>query len=276
MYIRTPVDDFSGYGIAPAAVATAAGIGAAALSFAQAIFAQPNCNFCVSSTGVNYKHPITSRDRKYRRCEKLLLIRAFTPLPAMLNVTPDIERKKGWGEKFWFKLSYEYNGNDLNNVRVEPLINKSSDLRKSVFTISFAPDRASDEGDPVAEVVFRISGSWRIYRLGFTDTIVSFSGDLYVRADGSVRVEHFQAEKDYVWLGSLSNNCPLIAPFVPKRNFFSIAILFPFAKDNVSESEVRRLYEWVSHLPASTREKFSRGEITVNIDGFASRPGREL
>src|SRR5713101_1081496 len=93
MYIRTTLDDFPGYGIAPAAVATAVGIGAAVWSVGQSIFAQPDCNLCFSSTAVDYKHPNTPLDRKYARCEKLFWIGAYTPGPLPL----DFVRKKNLG-----------------------------------------------------------------------------------------------------------------------------------------------------------------------------------
>ena len=67
-----------------------------------------------------------------------------------------------------------------------------------------------------------------------------------------------------------------VPPKPPVRKPFSLAILFPFAKDTVSESEARRMYEWVNSWPATTRDKIARGEITVSIAGLASRPGKGL
>jgi hypothetical protein len=117
-------------------------------------------------------------------------------------------------------------------------------------------------------------------------TIVSFSGNLHVRADGVATVKDFTSEKGYVWFVALSPvptaPCLFRPPYIPPppvlplRKPFWLAILFPFAKDTVSEADARRIYEWVGSWPGTTRDKIASGEITVSIAGFASRPGKGL
>jgi hypothetical protein len=275
MYIQTNVDDFPGYGISPAGVKGAVELGAAVLSFGRDLFR--GGSFSTTSSVVNYMHENTPIDKKFTLCTRRLRINTTKPNPFL---TLDLIKKHNVGERFWFELSYEYNGNDLRNVAVRPLPDQSSDLTKSEFTITFAGNSYSLPRDPVSEIVFRISGTWKAWDpLPFMDTIVSFSGDLYVRADGSARVGNFKSEKGLVWFVSLSNSCPVVAPFVhraPVRKSFSLAILFPFNKHRVSENDVRRIHDWVNSWPSRTREKIARKEILVTIEGFASHPGKGL
>jgi OmpA family len=276
MYIRTKVDDFLGYGLSPAGVKGAVEIGAAVLSFGRDLFR--GGSFSTTSSVVNYMHENTSPDRKFTYCAKRLRINATKPPPFPISL--DFIKQKNLGEKFWFELSYEYNGNDLRNVAIRPLIDQSSDLSKSEFTITFAGNAYSLPRDPIAEVVFRISGSWKAWDpVPFMDTIVSFSGDLFVRADGSARIGNFSSEKGLVWFVSLGNSCPIVAPYAPQapvRKSLSLPILFPFNKHKVSEIDVRRLHDWVKSWPSTIREKIARGEVMVTIEGFASRPGEGL
>jgi hypothetical protein len=272
MYIRT--NAFHGYGGVPAAATGAIELGAAVLSFGQALFT--GGSFSTQSSVVNYLHQNTPLDQKFVRCKRRFRISAAKPGPVPL----DFIKKADAGEKFWFELSYDYNGNDLRNVSVEPLMDKSNTLRKSEFKITFTGNAYSPERDPVAEVVFRISGTWKAWDpVPFMDTVVSFSGNLYVRADGSARVADFKSEKDLVWYGTMTNSCSVVPPYIPKapvRKYFSLPILFPIGKHAVSANDIKRIHAWTVSWPSTTRMKIARGEIMVTIEGFASRPGGEL
>ena len=274
MYILTNSDSALGFGLNPGAVVKVVEVGSAALTFGRDLFT--GGNFSTTASVLSYVHDSTPPDQKFTSCKKQFQIKAYTPGPLPLQFA----KQKSIGENFWFDLSYEYNGNDLRNVAVEPLLDASSTLRKSEFNITFAGDKYSLPRDPVAEVVYHIGGRWKAWNpVPFMDTIVSFSGDLHVRADGSARIENFKSEKGYVWYASMTNNCAIAAPCVPKEPFlklFWLPILFPLGKHKVSEDCVRIMHEWVSSWPNATREKIARGAITMIIEGFASRPGGEL
>jgi outer membrane protein OmpA-like peptidoglycan-associated protein len=279
MYIRT--NQLHGFsqapapGIGPVAVIE---LGAAVLSLGRDLFT--GGSFSTQSSVVNYIHQNTPLTQKFVTCKrrfKLLAAKPGGPLPL------EYLRKYEIAEKFWFELSYEYNGNDLRNVAVEPLMNKSSSLNKSEFKISFTGNSYSPEQAPVAEIVFRISGTWKAWDpVPFMDTLVSFSGNLFVRADGSARVSDFKSEKDLVWYADMTNSCSVAKPYVPPppkvpvTKYFSLPILFPFAKHDVSPTDVKRIHDWRDSWPSTTREKVARGEIPVTIEGFASKPGGVL
>jgi outer membrane protein OmpA-like peptidoglycan-associated protein len=282
MYLRPSIDEFSGYGIGPAA---ALELGTAALTFGSQLFT--GGDFQTTSTVVNYMHENTPLEQRFISppCRQRLLIEAYKP---NTFVPLETAKQRHLAEKFWFQLSYEYNGNDLRNVAVEPLVNESSTLHKSQFKITFTGTNSSLARDPVAEVVFRIFGTWKAWQLmPFADTIVSFSGNLYVRADGFATVRNFTSEKGYVWLVGMHpyplHGCPFKLPYKPVlpkppvRKTFSLIppILFPFNKATVSPNERKRIFQWIMSWPDTTRQKIARGEITITIEGFASRPGGE-
>jgi OmpA family len=273
MYLYENPDRSLGFGLNPAAVIKAIEVGSAALSFGRDLFT--GGNFSTTSSFINYVHESTPLDQIFKSCERKFQILAYKPSQFPL----EFAKKYNMGEKFFFKLSYQYNGNDLRNVAVEPLLDASSTLIKSEFNITFAGDKYSLPRDPVAEVVFHIGGRWKAWDpLPLMDTVVSFSGELYVRADGFARIENFNSEKGYVWPLPMTNNCPVIAPYTPKvpiSKQYWLPVFFQFNKHEASD-QARKIYDWFSSWPDSTKGKIARGEITVIVEGFASRPGGEL
>jgi outer membrane protein OmpA-like peptidoglycan-associated protein len=272
MYIQT--NRLSGYGQAPVVV-KAVEVGSAILSFGRDLFT--GGNFSTQSSVVNYLHQNTPLDRKFVTCKRKFRFLAAHPGGPISNAQ---KKQLGLADSFWFELSYEYNGNDLRNVAVEPLVNKSTTLHKSEFKITFTGNAYSPEREPVAEIVFRISGTWMSWDpVPFMNTLVSFSGNLYVRADGSARLADFKCEDDLVWYDSMTNSCAVAPPYIPPpvklpvKKYFSLAVLFPFKKHTVSEADIIRINEWYKGWPKTTRDKVERGEILVTIEGFASRPG---
>jgi hypothetical protein len=273
MYQYENPDRSSGFGLNPAAVIKAIEVGSAALSFGRDLFT--GGNFSTTSSFINYVHESTPLDQIFKPCERRFQISAYKPSPLPL----DFAKKNNIGEKFWFKLSYQFNGNDLRNVAVEPFLDASSTLIKSEFIITFAGDKYSLPRDPVAEVVFHIGGHWKAWDpIPLMDTVVSFSGELYVKADGSARIENFKSEKGYVWPSPIINSCPVIAAYAPKARMskqYWLPVFFQFNKHEISD-QARKIYDWFSSWPDSTKDKIARGEITVIVEGFASRPGGGL
>lgn len=274
MYQYENPDRSLGFGLNPAAVIKAIEVGSAALSFGRDLFT--GGNFSTTSSFINYVHESTPLDQVFKSCERKFQIGAYKPGHFPL----DLVKNNNMGEKFWFKLSYQFNGNDLRNVAVEPLLDASSTLHKSEFNITFAGDKYSLPRDPVAEIVFHIGGRWKAWDpMPFMDTVVSFSGELYVRADGSARIVNFKSERGYVWPSPMTNNCPFVAPYAPKppiRKLFWKPVMFPFGKHKVSDDSAQEMFKWFNSWPTEIKGKIARGEAIITIEGFASRPGGKL
>lgn len=270
MYIQSGLSGSYGFGIGPAA---AIELGAAAVSFGQAL--TQGGDFQTTSAPISYMHPGTPPTQVFKRCAREFMISAFRPAPFPVPIRPTDPRAPA--EKFWFSLKYEYNGNDLREVKVDPLFDKSSTLYKSKFIIGFAPGAASVDRDPVAAVRFSISGSWELWDIPF-NTKVGFSGALNVRADGSSSI-HVTGERDWVNHRSMSAACPAILPAVPPVQLPSIPIpqphhftvyFHPPGSDRIREGDERNIVRWFESLPASTRGKISSGALPVNLEGYAS------
>jgi hypothetical protein len=100
-------------------------------------------------------------------CRQRVLIAASKPgsVPATPFFAPALtpqqkaKQRLDYAEKFWFQLSYEYNGNDLRNVGVEPLVNESSTLYKSQFKITFTGNINSVPRDPGGS---RLQNQWHL------------------------------------------------------------------------------------------------------------------
>jgi hypothetical protein len=273
MYILTNSYSLEGFEF-PAAAAKAIELGSAALTFGAQLF--KGGSFQTTSTVVNYMHANTPPERIPKRCTRRFLIKAAHP-----GIYPlDFIKKRGLGEKFWFELSYLYNGNDLINVAVEPMVNKSSDLSKSEFKITFAGTAISLPSDPVAEIVLRISGTWKAWDpVPYMDTIVSFWGDLFVRADGSTRVKNFKAEKDLVWYDSMSNSCQIIVlqPPLPVPMPYLHPVYFAVKSSNINSNDVREIQNWFNNkLTSKVRAKIQNRELPIILEGRASTTGSDL
>jgi hypothetical protein len=138
-------------------------------------------NFSSEATTVNYVHERTPPHRAFRSCVTEFQISAHHP-------------RLGFGrQRFWFRLSFEFNGNDLRNVAINALVHRSSSMISSTFAIRFVAQPYSVPSDPVAEILFQISGRWD--PIGRGD--VSFWGELSVRADGRVRLT-VESERNWV------------------------------------------------------------------------------
>jgi outer membrane protein OmpA-like peptidoglycan-associated protein len=282
MYFRTDVDRIGeaglrGYGIAPAA---AVELGAAVLSIGAAV--TQGGDFSCTSAPISYVHENTPTTQAFKSCRKEFLVAAFVPAPRNMwpLPTPGPKDANAITEDFWFALEFEYNGNDVREVKINPLFDKSSTLYKSKFNISFAPDKLSVPRDPVAAVRFTIAGSWEKWQLPL-NTKVSFGGSLDVRADGFYAVR-ITSEKDWVSHRSISYPCPFVLPVIPAppkvvppkipipvtsqlQVFFS-----PPGSDRIVEADEDKIVKWFQALPSATRGKISAGTLPISIEGYAS------
>lgn len=100
------------------------------------------------STPATYMHPGTPTSAKWKQAKTILHIKAFHPRLFM-----------PW-QHFYFRLAYEYNGYDIRNATINILRSKSSSMRMSSFNITWSPSKQSRPKDPVAQIIFNISGRW--------------------------------------------------------------------------------------------------------------------
>ena len=119
-----------------------------------------------------------------------------------------------------------------------------------------------------------ITGTWEKWRIPFSDRY-KIHGELDVGADGSAKLT-IRSDDDRVLADPMTNSCPVAATYAPVRKHYSQPILFRFNKDDVSETYARQMGAWVAAWPRETQEKVASGDITVHIEGFASRPGKGL
>jgi outer membrane protein OmpA-like peptidoglycan-associated protein len=271
MYI-SEVDHISdsGIGLAPAA---AIELGAAALSVGAAL--TTGGDFQTTSAPISYIHEGTLPTQTFRKCSRQFMISAFKPLPIPMPVSPTDPRVPA--EKFWFALQYEYNGNDLREVRVDPLPDKSSTLYKSKFLITFVPGASSVPRDPVAAVRFSISGSWEVWDIPF-NTKVGIRGALNVKADGSASIQ-VTSEKQWVNHRSMTGACTAISPVAPKVDLPKIPIpqlhqlvvyFSPAGSDRIRETDEDKIVKWFQALPGTTRGKIIAGTLPIILEGHAS------
>jgi len=127
-----------------APVIAGAGLGIAIFTTGRTLLTSGD--FSSSATTVNYLHQNTPPSLTFSTCTNEFLISAHHP-------------RYGFdSQQFWFRISFEYNGHDLRNVAINALVDKSSSMTMSKFTIEFNGQAHSVPADPVAEVVFQISG----------------------------------------------------------------------------------------------------------------------
>lgn len=103
-------------------------------------------------------------------------------------------------QRFWFQLSFDFNGYDLRDIEIVGLPSKSSRLTASTFRAKFEGRPWSEKTNPVAEVKFNISGEWDPVGYG----VAGFWGYLRVKADGSARYS-ISSENKWVWHGPFTN-----------------------------------------------------------------------
>jgi len=119
-------------------------------------------------------------------------------------------------QRFYFRLSFEFNRYDLRNVAITVLRDKSSSLHSSTFEIYFKASAHSLPNAPVASIAYSITnGRWDPVGLGD----VSFSATPFlfvVSADGGVQAKQIDSERNWVQLqGFVPGTDRIIQPRVP-------------------------------------------------------------
>jgi len=167
----------------PVAIAS---LGMAVFASGQTVVSQGGFN-CSSNTP-SYQHPNTPTTATWDNVIETLHVKAFHP-------------RAGIGDQdFYFRLSYERNGNDIRNATVNALKDQSSTMVGSSFTIAWGGQEHSNQSDPVAQIVFNISNSvWDPIGLGQA----SFWGQLIISAAKDAPSHSsftIGSEQDWVWV----------------------------------------------------------------------------
>jgi hypothetical protein len=260
---RSPSSRFG----SPTRLGSAPAIGAASLgvaAFNAVKDAVTSGDFSSRATIANYVHANTPPTLAFRTCRHEFLISAHHP-------------RYGFGrQNFWFELTFEHNGHDLRNITINALVDKSSTMTMSTFSIEFSGLPHSVPLDPVAEVAFQISGRWNPVGSGQVALRESY---LYVRADGRVRL-HVTSELGWVRHERITGTCPVIPPMPPPAPrpivtpFWEIHFSPP-GSARIREGDERKLVEWYQRLLPDVRRRIEAGELPIRIDGYASttQPG---
>jgi hypothetical protein len=269
MYLTTPAPTSYGRPASLGEVIEAIGLGVAIFQTGQSILTSGD--FTSESSTVNYIHERTPISQVFRTCSMEFSLKAHHP-------------RYGIGDQtFWFRLSFEYNGNDIRNAAINALVNRSSSLYSSTFSIRFAGQPHSVPSAAVAEVMFQIGGRWN--PVGRGD--ISFSGNLRLRADGNVTLA-VSSERNWVWVGTPPSACTRMTPAPEPAPARDVVLPIPFfiffsppGSDRVREGDEQRLARWILGLAPAIRDSITRGQSPIRVDGFASttQPGsanREL
>jgi outer membrane protein OmpA-like peptidoglycan-associated protein len=243
-------------------VIEAVGLGVAIFSTGQQLLTSGD--FSNSTSTVNYIHERTPLNRVFQRCSSDFSLSAHHP-------------RYGFGRQiFWYNLSFEYNGNDLRNITINPLVSRSSAMIMSKFSSSWTGQAHSPPAAPMAEVLFNLSGRWD--PTGSGD--VSYRGELKVKANGEVSLT-VTSEK-WVRVGTAPVNCALVRPLLPRpprpetrMPIINVVLFFRPASDQIVEADERRLMTWLNALGPSIKAGIARGDSPIQVEGFASttQPG---
>lgn len=287
MYITSPRGgNHGGFGALPvvATAGEAIGLGITVFSSVSGVMAQTG-GFRSQSATVSALHPNTPASQTFRRCELDFRLDARKP-----NIATQVLQQQGRtpaeinamsGEKFWFRLSFEYNGNDLRGVTVQPLFARSDSLRKSVFETIWTSADANDTRNPVAEVRLLLQGRWEVYDPTpfTTNDTVSFGGRLTVNARGLAKLEMSFSERDWVSVGVPPSAIPPCLPVMPwlpppPRREIRMPIVnvvtFAVNSDRIVETDERRLMTWLNNLSPAIKAGIASGTSPIQAEGFAS------
>lgn len=239
-------------------VIEAVGLGVAVFQTGQSLLTSGD--FSSEAATVNYIHERTPPSQVFRTCTTEFSLRAHHPRYFIGTQT------------FWFRLSFDYNGNDLRNIAIVALVDRSSSLSASTFSVRFVGQPHSVPSAPVAEVMFQVNGRWNPFGRGD----VSFWGGLRVRADGTAALS-LSSEQDWVWVGSGPGSCsrlaPAPAPAPPRDLVLPVPFVVYFAppgSDRLREGDEQRLARWVLSLAPALRRSVESGQSPIRVDGYAS------
>lgn len=169
-------------------------------------------------------------------------------------------------QTFWFDLTLEYDGFNIRRVAITEDRGRSSSLVSSSFSVSFQPAAYSAPNEPVAAIVYNISGRWD--PIGRGDE--SFQGSLIVDAQGRMRRLRVRSGRSWVRVGRATRRGGGRVPR-PTRAIHATAVHFDRpGRTRLSASDIRHLHGWYTRLPASVKAEIQAGRLPVRLTGRAS------
>jgi outer membrane protein OmpA-like peptidoglycan-associated protein len=202
----------------------------------------------------SYRHDHTPPEIAFTRYSENLMIKAWHPRIGF-----------GW-QNIWFALRFDYNGYDIRDCSLNVLIDRSSAMHASTFAIKFDPQAHSARNEPIAEIVYKVSGRWD--PVGTGD--VSFSADLHIKANGEVWSDQIQSEQNWVLWGARENlqRTPLPAPIVVTE--FHDVFFSPPGSHRLDDASIRAINEWHNRASPDRRRQLEMGTIPFILHGYAS------
>jgi outer membrane protein OmpA-like peptidoglycan-associated protein len=274
-YVQRQLGLGSSSGGTPAAIQRIAPLAAAELGIAIFSAGAPvvlSGNLSSSAATINYMHENTPPDAQWTRATTSFRLSVWNPRPLI-----------GGQEWVHFRLSYEYNGNDLRDVSVVCLQDESMHLTTSTFSINFTGMAHSPSTDPKATIRYQIGGVWDPAGRG----IDSFWGYLQVKSDGSVSL---MVESEQGWVSNRSDAFGEITteavegepapetpepPPPPEPVLHLTDITFTPGGDQIEGGDEEALVRWYLDLPEHARRQIEAGSLQIVVEGHASttQPG---
>lgn len=203
------------------------------------------------------------------------VIKAYSP-PSGLKDIARLDIKTAKVFRFMFTLSFEYNGYDIRNAKVDRAIQGSTPLIDAKLEIKFNAKRATGTRSEVSRIDFLMTGKWTP-RTG--DKFVDFIGKVWVESDGDTGLELSQAPLAAIepQAGASFSNVKTVKLAAPKIDKCWRSIFFAVDKDIVNDDEMQKFKSWARDIETKYPIRWRRlreGLIPVYVEGYASPTGK--
>ena len=175
-------------------------------------------------------------------------------------------------QTFWFRVTLEYDGFNVRRASVIQDRDRSSTMVMSDFSIDFTPSAFTPTNEPVAAVVYNITGRWD--PVGSGDE--SFDGRFVLDAAGNLRGLTVSSPQRWVTAGTVRSSGGGAVPR-PTRAIQATAVHFsPEGSATVDAAGMRHLNDWFRGLPPAVQDAVRRGTLPIQLTGRTSTTGAEL
>ena len=172
-------------------------------------------------------------------------------------------------QKFYFKVTLDYDGFNIRSVRVIEDRNSSSTLVQSTFSVDFTPQAFSPENEPVAKIKYLISGRWN--PVGTGDE--SFDGQFLVDAAGNLSDLRVSSPESWLTLGEHSQVGGGPVPVPTKATDATQVHFDAVGSDRLTEANTRHLYSFFQGLTPAVQAEVKAGTLPIQLVGRASTTG---
>lgn len=212
-------------------------------------------SFSVSSNASSYIHNPSPRGLRSHTKRFFFSISAHHPRYGIGN------------QNFYFQLTLEYDGFNIQRVSIIEDRGRSSSLVSSNFSITFTPSAFSAPNDPVAAIVYNINGRWD--PVGRGDE--SFDGSLIINAQGNM--PRLRVNSPQNWVRKMTPVRSRGGGTVPRpttaRHTADVSFDRP-GETRVSNSSIRHIHRYYTGLPSTVRTEIRAGRIPIVLTGRAS------